>query len=149
MKSFFSKVVAFLKKAFGSTKWEQTVITTLNICGPLLASIVAFAGGPAAAVAVTAVISEVSRDLATLMGLVQTYEIGDHATITARIETLIGEVKGNLSTLLTEGHIKDPVLLAKTGVIVNTVSGELNAILKSIPAPVAAPPAEEAKAATA
>ena len=75
--------------------------------------------------------------------------IGDHATITARIETLIGEVKGNLSTLLTEGHIKDPVLLAKTGVIVNTVSGELNAILKSIPAPVAAPPAEEAKAATA
>ena len=133
MKSFFSKVAAFFKKALSNTQWEQTVITTLNIVGPLIQSIIAMTAGEAAAASVGAVMSEVSRDLATIMGLVQTYELGDHATISGRITTLADEVKANLAGLLAAGHVKNDATVSKLSAIVTAVNGELDAVVKSLP----------------
>jgi uncharacterized protein YqgV (UPF0045/DUF77 family) len=72
------------------------------------------------------------------MGLVQAYQVGDHSTITARIEAIVGEVKTNLGTLLADAHIKDAGLTSKVTGVVTVVSGELDAILKSVPAPTVA-----------
>lgn len=134
--TFLKKVWSYLKKAFGSTNWEQATISTLNVVGPLLVSIVAFAAGGPAAAAVSAVIEEIKRDLGTLIGLVQSYQIGDHATITARIQQIVDETKANLAALLEDAHIKNTALQAKIQTIANTVGDELDGIVKNIPAPV-------------
>jgi len=126
--SFFSKVEAFLKKVFGSAKFENTARAALTIVAPLTETIVGLVAGEPAAAAVGAIINQVQSDLgvaATVIG---------EADQTPTLDGALSAVTSNLQTLLTAGHISDPTTLAKVTTVVNTIVGEVEAIQKTLPA---------------
>jgi hypothetical protein len=133
--SFFSKVEAWLKKVFGSPKWENTARATLTIVAPLTETIVGLVAGEPAAAAVGAIINVVQSDLgvaATVIG---------QADATPTLDGALSAITTNLQALLTAGHISNPTTQTKVTAIVNTIVGEVEAIQKTLPATVAAPAA--------
>jgi hypothetical protein len=130
-KSFFSKLESFFKKVFGSSTWERTAETAITITAPLLETLVALTAGEPAAAALTGVIKQAENDLAGTAVLLQQAQLGD-GTAKTQATNMIAAVDTNLQTLLTDAQIKDPATLEKVTAVVNTVSGELQAILAAV-----------------
>lgn len=136
--SFFSGIEKFFKKVFGSTTWEKTASTTLALIGPLTEEIVTIAAGEAAGVEVTSIVREVQSDLALVAGVVSGGSPASPSLLNAASSSL-QSVKSNLSGLLAAGHIKDPAKLQQVTGIVNTIIGEVSAILSAMPQAAPAP----------
>src|SRR5579871_3713854 len=101
MKKFFSKVEAFFKKAFGSSKWEKTASTTLTIVTPMVVGLLTVTVGPAAAAAVAGVLSTVQKDLAAAAVLIDAMdEAGTSATGVTQVVNILGSVKSNIGSIL-------------------------------------------------
>ena len=147
--SFFSSVKSFFHKLFGSLpSWEKSASSTLTLLAPLTEEIVALAAGEPAAAQVQSVIGEVQKDMATVAAVTSGAAGAPSATSYQTATTALNSIKSNLSGLLSAGHIKNADTLSKVTGIVNTVVGEVEAILSEIPAPTsAAPPAPAAPAA--
>ena len=137
--SFFKGIENFFKKVFGSTNWEKTASTTLALVGPLTEEIVALSAGEPAAAEVQSIITEVQSDLALVSGVVSgaTSATASPSLISTAVNSL-NSVKANLSGLLAAGHVKDPATCAKVTGLVNTIVGEVEAILSAMPKPAAA-----------
>jgi len=137
--SFFKGIESFFKKLFGSTNWEKTASTTLALVGPLTEEIVALSAGEPAAAEVQSIITEVQSDLALVSGVVSgaTPASASPSLISTATNSL-NSVKSNLSGLLAAGHIKDPAKVAQVTGLVNTIVGEVEAILSAMPKPAAA-----------
>jgi hypothetical protein len=130
-KSFFASAEDWFEKIFGHTTWQQTASTTIALSAPLVESLVAVTAGEADSAKVQEVVNEVQTDLATVAQLIKQSQGGTNTFQT--IANILNSVKNNLSGLLAAGHIKDQATLEKVTGIVNTVLGELVAILGSIP----------------
>jgi hypothetical protein len=131
---FFHAIAAFFEKLGHSNSWEKSVSTTIAIAAPLTEDIVALTAGEADAAKVQSAIVEVQNDLALVKGVVDGAQAGTApasliATATASLES----VKTNLGALLTAGHIKDPATLEKVTLTVNTIIGEVVAMLGAVP----------------
>jgi hypothetical protein len=128
--SFFSKIESFLKKVFGSAKWENIARATLTVVAPLTETIVGLVAGEPAAAALGALINQIQSDLgvaATVIG---------QADQTPTLTGALTAVQSNLQAILTAGHITDPTTLQKVTAVVNTVAGEIEAVQKTLPAAV-------------
>jgi hypothetical protein len=134
--SLFASIENEFKKIFGSTKWEMTAETALTLISPLLTTVIALTAGEPAAAAVGAILAKIQSSLAAAIKVLGDVKAGN-ATSTSAVATLsatLSSVQADLKTLLTAGQIKDPTTQAKVTAVVNTVVGEVQAVLAVIPA---------------
>jgi hypothetical protein len=139
MKTFFAKLKAAFEKVFGSTTWEKTALGVISFIAPLLETIVGLAAGGPAEALVAKVISIVQSDLSTLQTVVSD---ATSATSTSGLQTAqnaLNSIKTNLSSLLTAAQIKNSTKAADITAAVNTVVGEVDAILENMPTATNAP----------
>jgi hypothetical protein len=137
MKTLVDKIGDFFKrsgKAMTSVNWTQTASVALAVVAPLAESIVAMTAGEAGAAAIAKVVSEIQADLATASGLISVYNTDNHASVTASLTSVLSDVQTNMGSILTAANIKNPATLAKVTGAANTITGELAAILKLVPA---------------
>jgi hypothetical protein len=128
-------VETVFKKLFGSTSWEQTALAVITYVAPLLETIVALtAGGPAAAL-VTAIITTVKADLATLAAVVNGATATPPANELAAAQQALSSIQANLPQILQLAEVKNSANKDKITAIVNTVIGEVEAIAENIPQP--------------
>ena len=139
--SFFSKIEAAFKKVFGSSKWEQTAETTLTLVAPLLETLLALTAGAPAATAVGVVIAKIQMGLATAAKLSSDIKAGtvSSANGAQQLSAMLAAVQADLGTLLTATQIKDQTTQAKVTAIVDSISGEVQAIIAALPTPATAP----------
>jgi hypothetical protein len=126
--SIFGKIESWFKKVFSTTTWEQKAKATLTVIAPLLETIVALSAGEPAAATVASIIAEVQSDLGAAAALI------GQAGSTPTLRSVLESVKSNLQSLLTAGHIKNPETQTKVTAAVNTIVGELEAVLSIVPA---------------
>ena len=130
-KTLFSSIKGFFTRLYNSTpKWSEEVSTGIKLAAPLTNSIVVLLA-PEEAPLVQGVVSEVQSDLAVAAQLVSQSHGSD--TVPAGVNTALDSVKNNLSGLLTAGHIKNADTLAKVTAVVNTIIGEVEAIIGALP----------------
>jgi hypothetical protein len=147
MKKFFSKVEAFFKKVFGSSKWEKTASTTLMIVTPLLTTLLTLVAGAPVANLVGGILSTAQKDLAAAAVVLDDMDAtGSTASGTAQVVNILNGVKTNLSSILSIAEIKNSTKVADITSAVNMVTDEIDAILAAAPAvaslPVSAVPAK-------
>jgi hypothetical protein len=115
---------------------EKVVDMTVSYAEPALVIVLDAAGGGAAAPEVTEILNEAAADLKVVSALI--YDFGPTPTAAS----IAQEVKDNLASLETAGHIKDPVTLAKLQLIIKTVGTLATALVNAVaPQPVPAPAA--------
>jgi hypothetical protein len=139
MKSFFHSALAFFKKVFTSTDWTHGAQVAITVAAPLAETVASLAAGPAAGAEVANIINTVKTDFGVVtvtLGQIQTAP-GNVSAITLLKNTL-ASIKTNLQSLLTVADIKDPATLQTVTLTVNTIVGEVDAVLESVPAPAAA-----------
>jgi hypothetical protein len=133
MKKFWYKVEDAFKKLFGSTTWEKTASSVLTYLAPLLETLVALtAGGPAAALA-TGIVDTLQSDLATVAAVVNGANATPPANELAAVIQALESIETKLAALLTAAEIKNSTNAAKITAVVNTIVGEVEAILENIP----------------
>ena len=134
MKKFFAKVEAFFKKAFGSSKWEKTASTTLTIIIPMITVLLTVTVGPAAAAAVSGVLSTLQKDLSAAAVVIDAMdEAGTSATGVAQVVNILNAAKANLSSVLQIAEVKNSGKVAEITTTVNTLVDEFDAILAAVP----------------
>jgi len=127
--SFFHKIGDFFKDLFDNkAAWEQTASTTLAVVGPLLATIVTLAAGPAAGTAVGNVIGQGQKDLAAASALLGSDSGG---TAKQQVLSLIQGLQANLQTLLQDADVKNDANAAKITDAITLIDGELAAIVNA------------------
>lgn len=132
MGSFFSKIGHFFGKLFGAApSWSQKASTTITLVAPLTNTIIALAAGEEAAKEATAVVHEVQADLAAASHLLS--EAHGSSEYSAGLTSVLEAVNNNLGALLAAGHIKNPEKVTKVTAIVNTITGEISAVIGALP----------------
>lgn len=111
---------------------EKIVDTTIDYAEPALVIVMDMAGGGAAVPEVTAVITEAQADLKVVSALI--YDFGP----TPKAADIAKAVEDNLQGLVTAGHVKDPVTIAKLQLIIKTVGVLATAIVNAVAPPVTA-----------
>ncbi len=111
-------------------KIEALADTVLKYAIPAVSIIVGAEAGAPAGAAVSAIGSEVQKDLTAASGLI--YDFG--ATPTAA--SIVSAAQSNLGTLLTDGHVTNPTSVSNVTKVINTL-GELVSALPTAPTPAA------------
>jgi hypothetical protein len=124
----FAKIKAFFAKVFKSTTWIQVASGTLTVVAPLVETILALLAAPLEPEAAT-IFSEIQADLGAASVLITTAGTGGTATLTSVLDS----VKTNLALLVPAMKIKDEATAAKVTAVVNTVIGEVEAIIQAVP----------------
>lgn len=135
IKSFFEHVGEWLKVHLGTTaSFEHTAATALKIAEPLINTLLALTAGEPIAAKVSAVANQVINDLNTTSAILN----GAAATGGITVTSLLTGVQSNLSTLLADADVKNSAKSAEITGIVNSLLGEVEAILSAAaPAPAA------------
>lgn len=133
-KTFFEKVVAEFEKLFKTASWEQTAQSVITYAAPLVENLIGLvAGGPAEAL-VTGVVNIIKSDLATLSAVVTgaSAALPAAATDIQVAEAALTSIQNNLSAILQSAEVKSAATAAKVTSVVNTILGEVQALLGSI-----------------
>jgi hypothetical protein len=133
--SILAEIEKAFKDIFGSNKWEQTASVTLTFVGPLLTTIISLTAGEPAAAMVSNVLAKVQTGLQTASKVLADVASGNatSATAVATLSTTLTTVQTDLQSLLKAGQIKNPTTVASVTGVVNTIIGELQAILAVLP----------------
>jgi pheromone shutdown protein TraB len=128
----FKKIGSFFSKLFGSVpSWSQKASTVITLAAPLTNTIVVLAAGEEAAAQVTSAVHEVQSDMAAASAFLS--EAHGTATAPAGLTAVLQSVNDNLGALLAAGHIKNPETQTKVEAVVNTITGEISAVIESLP----------------
>lgn len=133
--TFFKKAFDWLKKVFTNTDWTHAAQVSITIAAPLVETVAGLVAGPAADAEVTNIVNVVKTDfgvVSTTLGQVQAGSSNVN-TITLLKNTL-SSIVTNLQSLLTVADIKDAGTKQTVTMTVNTIVGEIEAILASVPA---------------
>lgn len=126
--SFLSSFSSFFKNLFTSApSWTKNVQNVITLVKPLLITVVGMTAGSTDATAVNAVMTEVSADL-DLLGTLCAQAKSDGST-KDKVIAVLGSIVANLNGLLSAGHIKNTATLNKINVTVETVIGEVEAVI--------------------
>jgi hypothetical protein len=122
MKTFFSKIAGWLKRAFTHLPaWETAAQSTLLYAAPLLETVIALVD-PTVAPAVNAILDKLKVGFAAL-----SVTIADAGPVVS-LESIFASINGNLAELEAAAQIKDPATAQKLTAIVTTIIGEIEAI---------------------
>ena len=134
--TFFQEIDTWFRKTFTNTTWAQKASVALNVVAPLVETVVALTAGEPAAAVIAKIVSEIQVDMGTASVLLQ------QAAATPTLTGSLTAIQANLSSLLADGHISDEKTVAEVTAIVDTISGEIAAILGVLPGAAApVPPA--------
>ncbi len=133
--SFFSEIEKVFKELFGSAKWENTASEVITVVTPLVSTILVFTAGEPAATTFNAVVLKVQNGLAAAAKVISDVSAGTKpsASAASELSTILSSIQSDLGTLLAAGQIKNPATQAKVTAIVNTIIGEVEAILQVLP----------------
>jgi len=141
IKTFFEKIFDFLKaEAPKAATWEKAAATALNVASPLLDELVGLTAGEAAETVVSNIVAQVKKDMAGASAVLA----GSGGT-TATLNSFLSSIQTNMGTLLTDADVKNATKFTEIESTANTVIGEIEAVVSSMPAdytppaPVAAP----------
>ena len=128
----FKKIGSFFSKLFNNApSWSQKASTAITLVAPLTNTLVALADGEEEAAQATSIVHEVQSDLAAASSLLS--EAHGTPLAPAGLKSILQAVTDNLSALLAAGHIKNPDKVTKVKVVVGTITGEISAVLSSLP----------------
>ena len=127
----------FEKLATDANKADLVASSTLKYVAPLVEGIATATMGEAASAEIKAIITETQTDLATAaMFLPEVSTPGSSAGAT--VTNLLSSVQSNLKGLLAAGHIKNTATISKVTGVVDVITGELGAVISSLPSATAA-----------
>lgn len=130
----FHKIGAFFTRLFNSApSWSQKASTAIKYVAPLTNTLVTLAAGEAEAEEYGRIVSEVQNDLALASAVLS--EAHGTSVAPASLNTALEAVNTNLDSLLAAGHVKNPEKVAKIEAIVKTITGEIEAVISSLPKP--------------
>jgi hypothetical protein len=140
VKTFFDHIGEWFQDHLGNAAtFEKTAATAISVAEPLLDTLLALAVGEPFAAKVQAIANQVVNDLNNTSAILK----GAEATGGMTVTSLLTSVQTNLGTLLADADIKSSAKSAEITDVVNTLSGEVEAILTAAsatpPAPVAVP----------
>ena len=127
IKLFFEHLGDFFGK---TSNFEKKAALTISVITPLLQSLIGFAAGTPAAAKVSGVVTQVTNDLNDTAAILN----GAQTTGGVTLQSLLSSVQTNLATLLTDADVKNSTNAEKITAGVNTVLGEVSAIVAAIPA---------------
>ncbi len=138
IETFFEHIGAWFKKHLGSAaSFEHTASTALKIAEPLINTLLALTAGEPIAAKVQSVANQVIQDLNNTSAILNGAAAPGGMTITS----LLTGVQSNLGTLLADADIKNSTKVEQITGIVNTLLGEVSAVLSAVapatPAPAA------------
>ena len=107
VKSWFTKVFKSAPKA------TAAALSVLNTAAPLFEAVVAVTD-PTLAVVVDPIVTVIQADLGTVSSLLANNQI-------TSIGSFLAAIKGNFSTLLSEGHVTDAASVAKANVFLSVL----------------------------
>jgi hypothetical protein len=128
-KIFFEHIFSFFDnhaKAF-----ETSAATTIALVSPLLNTLVTLTAGAKEAAVVSSVVGKVTTALNNTAALLSGAEAGD---ATHSVTGFLTSVQEDLPTLLADADVKNSTHVAQITGVVNTVLGEVQAILAAVPA---------------
>jgi hypothetical protein len=138
MSSFFSKVAHVFGNIFSKAPSVlQTARSVIGFVGPLVTGILPLVGGEEYAAETGKIIAEIESDLATAGTLISQAHGAPSTDALTTISNSLVAANNNLGALLSAGHIKDPATVAKVTAVVNTVTGELQAVVGLLAKPAA------------
>jgi hypothetical protein len=140
MNSFFHKAFAFLKKVFTNTDWTHAAQVSITVAAPLVETLAELAGGPSVGAEVTNIVNTVKTDFGVVNNTLGQIQAGaSNVNTVTLLKNTLNAIKTNLQQLLQVADIKDAGTKQTVTMTVNTIVGEIDAILESVPAmPVAA-----------
>lgn len=128
----FKKFESFFNKLFGSVpSWSVKASTVITYVAPLTNTAIALFAGEDAAAEATKIVNQVQSDLTVAAKFASEAHGSD--TAPAGLSTALQSVNDNLAELLAAGHIKNPETLSKVTAVVNTITGEISAVIGSLP----------------
>lgn len=129
IKTFFEHIYDFLKAHLGSAaSFEHTAATAISIAKPLLNTLLVLTAGEPIADKVAGVVKQVTTDLNDTSAILSGAEAGG-LTLAGVLES----VKSNLGTLLADADVKNSTKATQIEGVVNTIVGEVEAILAAAP----------------
>lgn len=130
MGNFFKNVIHVFTKLFGNAPSVlQTASSVLRYVSPFIKGILSLVGGEPLAADVQKIVAEIQSDLATAATLISQSHGSPSAGIVDQLVNILTAVNSNLAALLQAGHIKEPSTVAKVTAIVNTITGEIQALV--------------------
>lgn len=136
IKSFFEHIGEWFKDHLGSAaSFEKTAATAIMVAEPLLNTLLTLTAGEPIAAKVQGVVNQVTNDLNNTSAILN----GASATGGMTVTSLLNSVKTNLGTLLADADVKNSTKAEQITGVVNTLVGEVEAILSAVPAAPAAP----------
>lgn len=128
-----SKFEDVFKKLFGEAPtWLTIASNFVGYAAPIITTIATLAGGPLVGTETGNILAAIKVDLATALATVNAV---DAAT---SVPTLLKGVQSQLPALLAAVKIENPAIVSKVETYTTLISGEIDALLASLPVPVAA-----------
>lgn len=127
--SFFSKIEAWFKELGHAQTWEQTAATTIKVAAPLLNTLITLTAGDPAAAKVSGVVTQVLQDLGAASAVLSDAQSAGGVSVTS----FLTSVQTNLASLLADADVKNSTKATQVTGVVNTVLGEVEAIISAMP----------------
>jgi hypothetical protein len=137
--SFFKKAFEWLAKVFTNTDWTHAAQVSIAVAAPLVETVATLAGGAAAGAEVTNIVNVVKTDFGVVSTTVGQIQAGSSNVNTVTLlKNTLASIETNLKNLLTVADIKDAGTKQEVTLTVDTIVGEIDAILASVPTTVPA-----------
>lgn len=121
---------AILQKLFiAEPKIEAITITTISAVAPIVVAIAAVTGNEPEAAAITAIVTVVKSDLATVQLVLNAAGAG---TANVTVKSTLTAINSNLAQLLTAGMVKNPATLATITKDVQSITAALDVIIAAL-----------------
>lgn len=133
--TFFKSAFDWFKKVFTNTDWTHAAQVAITVAAPLVDTVAELVGGPAAGAEVANIVNIVKTDfgvVSTTLSQVQAGSAGVSAI--GLLKNTLASIKDNLQALLGVAAVKNDATKQTVTLTVNTIIGEIDAILASVPA---------------
>jgi len=128
LKTYFEKIkILFKKFSQEEPTWAQIAETDIAFGAPIVENIVTLVGGATLGSEVTNAITLIKNDLAVVTKFIK--EEDSSSNLSEALETL----KANFTALLSIAAIKNSAKVTEITAYVNTIIGEIEAILTLLP----------------
>src|ERR1700677_1165321 len=127
--SFFKKLEDWFKELGHAQTWEKTAVTSIKVVAPLLNTLLVLTAGEPIAAKVSDGVNQVLSDLGAASVVLSDAQTANGVSVTSFLDS----VKINLQTLLADADVKNSTKAEQVTGVLNTVIGEVEAILSAAP----------------
>jgi len=133
--SFFHKAFSWLAKVFTNTDWTHAAQVGITVASPLVETLATLIGGAQVGGEVTNIMNTIKTDFGVVTVTLSQIQAGSaNANTVTLLKNTLASIKTNLPELLVVADIKDAATKERATVVVTMLTGEIDAVLSSIPA---------------